>query len=108
MCYDADPSAARTRARELWRWATPGWPVMAELPDPRAFDAASASVTEDQIADLVPCGPDVGPHVAAARKYLDAGFTHLALVQVGADDQDKFIAWAAAELLPALRELGPG
>ncbi len=108
VCYDADPSAARTRARELWRWATPGWPVMAELPDPRAFDAASASVTEDQIADLVPCGPDVGAHVAAARKYLDAGFTHLALVQVGADDQDKFIAWAAAELLPALRELGPG
>jgi hypothetical protein len=28
--------------------------VMAELPDPRAFDAASQHVTEDDIAALVP------------------------------------------------------
>ena len=30
-------------------------------------------------------------------------FTHVALVQVGADTQEQFISWAAAELLPALR-----
>ena len=32
-----------------------------------------------------------------------AGFTHVALVQVGADTQQQFIKWAATELLPALR-----
>ena len=32
-----------------------------------------------------------------------AGFTHLALVQVGNDQQAEFISWAASELLP-----GPG
>jgi hypothetical protein len=36
---------------------------------------------------------------------VDAGFTHIALVQVGAGRQSDFIAWARAELLPALREL---
>jgi hypothetical protein len=32
-----------------------------------------------------------------------AGFTHIALVQVGGDTQEEFITWAATELLPALR-----
>lgn len=106
ICYDQDEKNARARARELWRWATPGWHVMAELPDPRAFDAASASVREEDIAQVVPCGPDTGQHVKAVKRYLDAGFTHVALVQVGAERQREFIAWAGNELLPALRELG--
>jgi G6PDH family F420-dependent oxidoreductase len=105
MCYDQDEKVARARARDLWRWATPGWHVMAELPDPRAFDAASASVREEDIAEVVPCGPDIGQHVKAAKQYVDAGFTHLALVQIGADRQQDFMSWAGNELLPALREL---
>jgi hypothetical protein len=32
LCYDPDEKAARARARELWRWAMPGWHVMTELP----------------------------------------------------------------------------
>ncbi|MGH3171191.1 MAG: TIGR03557 family F420-dependent LLM class oxidoreductase [Trebonia sp.] len=106
VCYDTDEKAALTRARELWRWAVSGWHVMSELPDPRAFDAATQQVREEDVADLVPCGPGTGRYVKAARQYIDAGFTHLALVQIGADRQRDFIAWAQSELLPALRELG--
>jgi hypothetical protein len=69
------------------------------------FDAASGAVREEDVTALVPCGPDVGSYVKAAREWVAAGFTHLALVQVGAGSQHDFIAWAAAELLPALREL---
>lgn len=105
ICYDTDREAARERARKLWRWAATGWHVMSELPEPRSFDAASAQVTDDDIEALVPCGPDVASHVAAARQWIDAGFTHLAVVQVGGDQQEKFLAWAEDELLPALREL---
>jgi G6PDH family F420-dependent oxidoreductase len=106
VCYDSDLAAARSRARELWRWAAAGWHVMSELPEPRAFDAASAHVAEDDLASVVACGPDPAAHVTAARKFIDAGFTHLALVQIGAESQDKFMTWAAGELLPALRQLG--
>ena len=73
------------------------------LPDPRAFDAASQHVTEDDIAALVPCGPDTGQYVKAVREYVQAGFTHVALVQVGAERQHDFIDLSARELLPALR-----
>lgn len=62
-------------------------------------------MTEDGIEELVPCGPDLASHVAAAKKWIDVGFTHLALVQVGSEQKDKFLAWAEEELLPARREL---
>ena len=105
VCYDADEGAARELARRLWRWAMPGWPVMAELPEPRSFDAASATVTQDDVASLVPCGPDLDVYVAAVQRWIDAGFSHIALVEVGGDHQADFLEWAAKELLPALREL---
>lgn len=73
---------------------------MAELPDPRAFDAASASVREEDITEIVPCGPDTGQHVKAVKQYLDAGFTHVALVQIGADSQQEFFSWGRAPAAP--------
>jgi G6PDH family F420-dependent oxidoreductase len=105
LCYDSDTATARERALRLWRWSTPGWAVMSELPEPRSFDAASRSVTADEIADLVPCGPELDVHLRAIKKAMKAGYTHIALVQIGADRQDKFAAWASSELLPALRQL---
>lgn len=105
LCYDRDEGAARARAARLWRWAMPGWHVMSELPEPRSFEAASATVTEDDISELVPCGPDTGRHVQAVQKFIDAGFTHIALAGVGGDQQDTFLDWARGELLPALRKL---
>lgn len=107
VSYDTDVDAARERAHRLWRWSVAGWKVMAELPSPVNFGAQTATVRPDDVAELVPCGPDVEPVVAAVRKFAEAGFTHLALVGVGAEKQDEFLAWSNKELLPALRELGP-
>jgi G6PDH family F420-dependent oxidoreductase len=105
ICYDTDEGRAIGNALRLWRWALSGWFVMSELPEPRSFDAASESVTEEQITEMVPCGPDVEKHVAAAKQWIDAGFTHLALVQIGHSSQQSFLNWAERELLPALRKL---
>jgi hypothetical protein len=82
-----------------------GWKVMAELPGPVNFEAAAGPVRPDDVAQSVPCGDDVDAVVEAARKYVEAGFTHLALVQIGADQQEPFFAWAQEKLLPALRRL---
>jgi len=39
-----------------------------------------------------------------AREYADAGYTHLALVQIGGDQQAPFIEWTEKALLPAWRK----
>lgn len=105
VCFDPDETAARRRAHEQFRWFSGGWKVNAELPNPTAFDAAASSVTEDEVAEQIACGSDVERFVDAVRPFLDAGFTDVALVQIGAAHQDAFLDWSEKELLPALREL---
>ena len=39
------------------------------------------------------------------RKFVEAGFTHVAVVQIGGDAQGPFLDWAERELLPALRAI---
>lgn len=103
VSFDRDRDAAIDRAHEQFRWFGGGWKVNAELPGPAAFDAASASVTREEVAASIPCGDDVEAVVQAAAAWRDAGFTHLALVQIGGDAQAGFVDWAASDLLPALR-----
>jgi G6PDH family F420-dependent oxidoreductase len=103
LSYDPDPDIALKRAMDQFRWFTGNWRVNAELPVPASFDAASKTVREEDVLKQMPCGPDVQRHVAGIRAFEAAGFTHIALVQVGGDSQEEFISWAATELLPVLR-----
>lgn len=105
VCYDADRETAVRRAHEQFRWFGGGWKVNAELPGPSAFAAASQFVRPEDVADQIACGPDVDEHLEKVRAYVEAGYTHVALVQVGGDAQEDFIRWADKELLPALRAL---
>jgi G6PDH family F420-dependent oxidoreductase len=104
VSWDADRDAAITRAHEQFRWFAGGWKVNAELPGPAGFAAATQFVTKDDVAENIPCGDDPGAIIAAAKPFWDAGFTHLALVQIGGDHQDEFFTAARNRILPALRE----
>jgi G6PDH family F420-dependent oxidoreductase len=105
VSYDADRDAAVQRAHEQFRWFGLGWKVNADLPAPSSFAAATQFVTPEQVAEQIPCGNDVGAFVDAVRPFVEAGFTEVALVQIGGEHQAPFIEWALAELLPALAEL---
>jgi G6PDH family F420-dependent oxidoreductase len=105
ICYDVDEDAAVERAHEQFRWFGGGWKVNAELPGTAAFAGATQFVTRQDVASSIPCGPDVEAHVAAVKEFLAAGFTHVAVVQIGGEHQDPFLAWAEKELLPELRKL---
>jgi G6PDH family F420-dependent oxidoreductase len=105
LSYDPDRDAAVRRAHEQFRWFGLGWKVNADLPNPDGFAAATRFVTPEQVARGIACGPDAEEHVNAIRPFIDAGFTEIALVQIGAEHQQPFFEWAERELLPALRAL---
>jgi G6PDH family F420-dependent oxidoreductase len=105
ICWDTSRDAAIDRAHDQFRWFGGGWKVNAELPGTAAFAGASQFVRKDDVAESIPCGPDVEEHVKAVREFVDAGFTDVAVVQVGGDTQPAFLDWAERELLPALRGL---
>jgi G6PDH family F420-dependent oxidoreductase len=104
ICYDPDRDAAVQRAHDQFRWFGGGWKVNAELPGTAGFDGATQFVRPDDVAEAIPCGPDLDAHVAAVQQFADAGFTDVAVVQIGGEHQDAFLNWAEKELLPALRE----
>ncbi|MGI5132121.1 TIGR03557 family F420-dependent LLM class oxidoreductase [Pseudonocardia sp. CA-107938] len=104
ISHDPDPQAATERAHELFRWFGGGWKVNAELPGPAGFDAATSFVRPEDVAAAIPCGPDTDAQVEAVRPFVEAGFSHVALVQIGGETQPDFLRHAEAELLPALRK----
>ena len=105
ICYDTDRDAAIARAHDQFRWFGGGWPVNSELPGPATFAGATQFVRPEDVAGSIPCGDDVHAVVEAVRPYVDAGFTEVALVQIGGDQQEPYLEWAEQKLLPALREL---
>ncbi|MEU6866260.1 LLM class F420-dependent oxidoreductase [Streptomyces sp. NPDC046876] len=105
LCYDTDRDAALARAHDQFRWAAGGWEVNAELPGPAGFAGATQHTRPEDLTDAIPCGDDVDAVVEAVRGYTDAGFTDVAVVQIGGDHQEPFLEWAESKLLPALREL---
>jgi G6PDH family F420-dependent oxidoreductase len=105
VCYDTDRDDAVARAHSMFRWFGGGWKVNSELPGPAGFAGASQFVRPEDVAEQIPCGADAAEFVEKIRPFADAGFTHVALVQIGGDTQSPFIDWAQRELLPQLREL---
>lgn len=96
---------ALRKARDMLRFTLGGWKVMAELPNPVNFEAATAQVSVDDIRGQVSAGPDPAPHLAQVQTFADAGFDHLALMNAGAD-VDRFLDYFARELAEPLHELG--
>jgi len=72
-------------------------------PHPAGFAGASEFVRSEDVADTIVCGPDLDEIVEGVRPYWDAGFTDIALVQVGDEGQQRFLDEAAGPLLEALR-----
>ncbi|BAX94803.1 LLM class F420-dependent oxidoreductase [Mycobacterium shigaense] len=104
VCWDPDRDTAIARAHDQFRWFGGGWSVNADLPTPAGFAGATQFVRPEDVAASIPCGPDLGAIVDAVRPYWEAGFTDVALIQIGGDTQDLFLSEAAAPLLKALRE----
>lgn len=99
LCYDQDEARARRTAREWWPTSGLKGNVNWELKTYALFDQLAEMVTEDMVAESIICGPDPEKAHAAIGKFVDAGFTHVYLHQVG-PEQEKFIKWASTELLP--------
>jgi G6PDH family F420-dependent oxidoreductase len=103
ICWDSDEQRAIKRAHDQFRWFVGGWAVNADLPTPAGFEGASSFVRPEDIAKQIPCGPDLDAVVQAVQPFWKAGFTDVAIVQVGDEGQAEFLDQAAKPLLEKLQ-----
>jgi G6PDH family F420-dependent oxidoreductase len=99
VCWAKSESDARATARRVWPTAAIKGAAKTELPLPGHFEQLAESLTEDQVAAEVVCGPDPRKHIEAIRDYADAGFDHVYVHQVG-PDQAGFFDFYKREVLP--------
>jgi coenzyme F420-dependent glucose-6-phosphate dehydrogenase len=101
MCWAKTEEAGAKMACEIWPNAALGGGLSYELPLPEHFEQATEDVTPQQLAEAIPCGPDVERYLEDIRKYEQAGYTHIYFHQIGYD-QDGFFRFWRDELSPRL------
>ena len=102
VCYGSDEDAAVKTVHRLWpNEALPG-ELAQVLPTPEHFEQAAELVTEELVAEAVPCGPDLDRHVEKIKQFADAGFDELYINQIG-PDQEAFFRVYREDVLPRVR-----
>jgi coenzyme F420-dependent glucose-6-phosphate dehydrogenase len=104
VCWAESEAEARKTAHRWWPNAAIGGELGVELPLPRHYEQAAETVTEDDVAQNVSCGPDPERVVEAIRDYLAAGYDHVYLHQIG-PDQEGFLQFFEGEVRPRLSDV---
>ena len=69
---------------------------------PAHFEESAEVLDTDDIDESIVCGPVPERHRAAIQEYVDAGYDHVDVHQVG-PDQEGFFDFYEREVLPSFR-----
>jgi coenzyme F420-dependent glucose-6-phosphate dehydrogenase len=105
VCWAEDEAEARRTAHRTWRSSGIPGQASQELPLPMHFEQVAELVTEEELAASIVCGPDVDRHLEGIRAFVEAGYDHVAVHQVG-PDQHGGIRFYREHVMPRLSELG--
>ena len=103
VCYDEDEARARKIAHEKWPISGLSGSYKWEIKTYEHFDEMVSVVTEDMVAEAIPCGPDASKTIEQIQKFVDAGFDHVYIHQIGSN-QEGFFDWASREILPQFQQ----
>jgi len=104
VCCAKSEAQARRTALEIWPIAGLGGELNQELPSPVHFEQAAKTVREEDVAEYIVCGNNVQRHLDMIQKYVDAGYDHVYVHQIGSD-QEAFFRFYEAEILPQFNQV---
>ena len=93
LCWAASEREAIETAFRVWPNAVVPGQLSQDLPTPKHFEQATEIVTEEMVADSMPCGPDVGAIVEAVTELVDGGADHVYFHQIGPDQEGFLDVW---------------
>jgi coenzyme F420-dependent glucose-6-phosphate dehydrogenase len=101
LCYGPEEQKAKDEAVEWWPNTSVPGELGVELAEPQHFEEVAQLITADTVAEKVVCGPGADPILEQIGTFVDAGFDHVFLHQVG-PRQEEFLEFAKDSLLPAI------
>ena len=104
VCCHEDEQQARKIAYKWWPNSALKGELAQILPTPEHFEQATQLVTEEDVAKSIVCGNDVQTHRQKIQEYIDAGFDHVYIHQVG-PDQQVFFDFYEREILPHFQKV---
>jgi G6PDH family F420-dependent oxidoreductase len=103
VCWGDDEAACRRTAHRLWPNEALSGELAQILPTPAHFEQAAELVTEDLVAEAVPCGPDIERQIQSLKRFEQAGFDELYVQQIGVADE-RFFETYSNQVLPDFHE----
>jgi coenzyme F420-dependent glucose-6-phosphate dehydrogenase len=99
VCCAASEAESRRIAHEYWPNGGLKGELSQELPTPQHFEQAVQIVTEEQVAESIICTNNPQDHLDKIQEYIDAGFDHVYVHQIG-PDQETFFNFYQQHILP--------
>ena len=93
VCWASSKDEAVETAHRLWPNDQLPGELAQVLPTPEHFEQATELVTEEMVAEVMPCGPDLDEHLETLKEYADAGVDELHVQQVGGNHEGFFDAY---------------
>ena len=106
VCWAKEEQEARRIAKDWWPMTGLPSSLLTELPLPSQFEDAVKLVSEEQALQAVICGSTAEQHIEGIKKLIDLGYDHVAMHQIG-PEQDGFFDFYEREVLPRLLPEGP-
>jgi len=99
ICYAASEDDAARTVRKCWPNAGLSAPLTTDLPLPTHFEKTVELLEPGKITEDVILGPEPRKHIDAINKFVDAGFDHVYVHQIG-PGQEQFFQFYTEKVLP--------
>lgn len=99
VCWAPDKATAVRIAHEWWPNAALPGQLGQDIATPELFAQAAQLVRPEDVEKVVVCGPDPEQYLAKIQSFIEAGFDHIYVHQVG-PDQESFLRFYVDALLP--------
>jgi coenzyme F420-dependent glucose-6-phosphate dehydrogenase len=87
VCWAESTAKAREIAYKYWSTAGLKGDLSQELPTQTHFERAAQIVSEEQVAEALICSNNPEDHLKGIQEFIDAGFDHVYVHQIGPDQE---------------------
>lgn len=102
VCWAQSEEEGKETVARVWPNTGLSGDLTWELRTVTHFEQAVKMLTKEQITKDIICGPDAQAHIDGVRAYIEAGYDHVYIHQIG-PQQEAFIRFYEQEVLPEVR-----